>query len=231
MKQYSNSPVIMCMSFIVAGVVCRCCVVSGSVPTSLHQVTHLKLPCDTHWKGGMNKLGDILLGDFHTDELYMCQNGNYYFKKWAKKCPDEFKSYYTKCINSQGDLFLQNDCDMETICYDNHLQKQYSVHHKGELIDSIDGELFYLERFEDDQYKIVAHKGDQSAGSASHKAKIQKEDFSKPLTLLPQWTKSARFPSVCRVQQYYVMVEGFNRAMDVFGLKGLFYWLSIVEMG
>ena len=120
---------------------------------------------------------------------------------------------------------------MDTICYDNNLQKQYSVHHKGELIDNLDGELFYLETFGDDQYKIVVHKGDHSAGSASCKANSQKEDFSNPLTLLPQWTDFETLPSVCRVQQYYVVVESSNRAMDVFNLKGLFYWFSFVEMG
>ena len=215
------------MSFIAAGVV------SGSVPTSLHQVTHCKLPKDARWFIAMNRQGDIVLEDKDPDKLCMYQNnGNDYFEKWAKKFPgDSIKGCY-KCINSRGELFLQNFIDMDTICYDNNLQKQYSVHHKGKLIDSIDGELFYLEKCRNNEHRIVVHKEVHSAGLTRSKATSQGGDFVQPLTLLPQWKNSNipfPDPSVCRVQQCYVVVEPWNVALDVFNLNGcLFHWISFI---
>ena len=206
------------MSFIAAGVL------SGSVPTSLHQVTHCKLPKGARWFIAMNRQGDIVLEDDDPDKLCMYQNnGNDYFEKWAKKFPGDSEKGCYKCINSRGELFLQNDGDMDTICYGNNLQKQYSLHHKGELIDSIDGELFYVEECGNNEHKIVVHKEVHSAAPTRSKATSQKGDFSLPLTLLPQWGGGySPFPSVCRVQQCYVGVERFNQALDIFDLKGLF---------
>ena len=158
-------------------------------------------------------------------------NGNHYFKKWAKRFPDEIDSHDAcyKCINSRDEIFLQTDCDMDTICYDINLQKQYTVNHKGRLVDSIDGELFYLlANYVDKQRvnKIVVHK-DRSAGPICRKTTSKREDFSEPLTLQPQWRRWYNLvPSVCRIQQNYVVVEHVNKAMDVFNWKGLFVSLD-----
>ena len=169
----------------------------------------------------MSKQGDIILEDHNYEKLRMYQyNRERYSQKRAEKFPDEIDTinYCYKCINSRGELFLQNGTYADTVCYSTNIQKQYSVSHKGKLIDIIDGELFYLEEFGDNQFKIVAH----GAGPSSHEETSEGEGLSLPLTLLPQWKKRASLPSECRVQQYYVVVERFNKALDVFDLKGMF---------
>ena len=203
--------------------------VSDTAPKSLHQVTHFKLPKSADWRVGMNKQGDIVLGDYNAEKLHMYQyNRERYSQKWAEKFPDEMdsKTVCYKRINSRGELFLQNGWDKDTICYSNYMQKQYSVNHKGELIDIIDWELFYLAKFGDNQYKIMVN----SARSSSHKETSQTESSSLPLTLLPQWRESAYYPSVCRVQQCYVVVEWNNKALDVFDLKGM-YLIVCITLG
>ena len=215
----------MFISPIVAGAV------SGHVPKSLHQVSHFELPTEARWTVGMSKQGDIVLQDDNSDKLHMYQyKKECYTQKRAEEFPDEIdpKKVCYKCINSRGELFLQNGKDKDTICYSNNMQKQYSVNHKGRFIDIIDGELFYLEKFGDNQYKIVAH----SAGPSSHKETSQRGGLSLPLTLLPQWRLLASWSSVCRIQQCYMVVENNNKALDVFDLKGMFLicWMSLCEM-
>ena len=179
----------------------------------------------------MSEHGDIFLEDHNSEKVRMYQyNKERYSQKWAEKFPDKIdpKKICFKCINSRGEIFLQNDWDANTICYSPNMQKQYSVSHKGRLRDIIDGELFYLEKFRDHKYKIVGH----SAGPSSHKETPQREASSLPLTLLPQWRESACLPSVCRVQQYYVVAERRNKTLDVFDLNGVFLivWISLGEM-
>ena len=207
--------IMMFISLIAAGAV------SGRVPKSLHQVSLFELPTEAKWTDGMSEQGDIVLHDYNSETLGMYQyNRERYSLKWAGNFPDEIdpKKVCYKCISSRGELFLQNGTDEDTICYSNSMHKQYSVSHKGKLINIIDGELFYLEKFGNNQYKIVIN----SAGSSSHTETSQREVLSLPLTLLPQWRVAAHYPSVCRVQQCYVVVEYYNRALDVFDLKGMF---------
>ena len=213
----------MCMSFIAAGAV------SGSVPSSLQQVSHNQLSDADQLQClfGMGKQGDIVLMGY-SNLLYMyANNGIHHTQKWAKEFPAEIGSVCDICINSHGDLFLKNYTNENnpTICCNNNLQKQYSLRHKGRLIDSVDGELFYLEKFGHEQNKIVVHK-DHSVGPTSHQATSQKVDLSQPLTLQHQWKGMFCDPSVCHVQQYYVVVERMNKALDVFDLKGLFVSLD-----
>ena len=176
----------------------------------------------------IGRQGDIVLQDRYSDTLYKYEtNGKCYTQKWAKTIPGEIhdsKFVCDICINSRGELFLKSrkDKNTPTICYNHNLQKKYSVNHKGELIDSTDGEIFYLEECGDYQYKIeVVRQADHCAGPTSRKAASHKEDLSQTLALLHQW-KGFCAPSVCRGQQYYVVVEYWDRALDVFDLKGLF---------
>ena len=211
----------MCMSFIAAGAV------SGSVPSSLQQVSHKQLSGSLWCSFGMGKQGDIALKGYNN-LLYMYENnGIHHTQKWAKECPAEIGTLCDICINSHGDLFLKNYTyeNNPTICCNNNLQKQYSLRHKGRLIDSVDGELFYLEKIGKEQNKIVVHK-DHSVGPTSHQATSQREDLSQPLTLQHQWKAMFWGLSVCRVQQYYVVAEYMNDALDVFDLKGLFVSLD-----
>ena len=213
----------MCMSFIAVGAA------YNSVPTSLQLVSHHQLSEEAHWSVGIGKQGDIALRGKNSNILYMYENnGKQYSQKWTKKFPDDMGLIFA-CdiyINSRSDLFLKNGINENnpTTCYNNNLQKKYSLSHKGKLIDSVDSGLFYLEEFGPMQKKIVVHK-DHSVGSASHQATSQKEDLSQPLTLQHQW-KGLCAPSVCRLQQHYVVVEYWNKAWDVFDLKGLFVSLD-----
>ena len=212
---------VMFFSLIVTGAV------SGSVPTSLHRVSHLSLPADACWKAGMGKQGDIVLEDIKTDKLYMYKyDGKRYVQKWDKVIPAEAGCDCYKAVNRDGDLFLQNKIEEDTICYSSDLQKKYSVNHKGSLIDTIDGELFYLQKFKKllktkRSIGLSVYNNNHGPASTSHTGTAQE---GKPLTLLPPWRESAYtyFPSVCHVQQNYVVVEHENRALDVFDPKGMF---------
>ena len=181
----------------------------------------------------MDKQGDILLEYHSSDNLHMYEfKAERYIQKWVKKFPAEIDSKYAchKCMNDHGEIFLQNGEDKGTVCFSNSLQKQYVVSHKGKLQDISDGDLFYLENFGDNRHKIVVYKGHGTA-STSRKGKAQKpEDPSEVVTLLPQWERMAKYPSVCRVQQYYVVVEYWNQALDVFNLQGIFL-LACVSSG
>ena len=196
----------------------------GSVPTSLHRVSHLSLSAKAWFKAGMGKQGDIVLEDSDTDKLYMYKfDGKRYVQKWDKVIPAEAGSDCFKAVNRDGDLFLQDKVDTDTICYSNDLQEQYSVKHKGELIDTIDGELFYLEDFKTffkNKERIRIYNINHGAASTSHTGTAQK---GKPLTLLPPW-KDTKYsvPSFGRVQQNYVVVENLYNALDVFDPQGMF---------
>ena len=175
----------------------------------------------------MSQQGDVIYDD--TEKLYMYKyNGQWYSNKWFKQFPCEIKEGCYKAVNRDGDLYLQNESEEleDTICYSNDLQKQYSVNQKGKLVDVIDGELFCLEKFKKlmkIKHRIVVYNVSQSKASTSHQESSQKE---KTLTLLPQWRDWAMYyPSVCRMQQYYVVVEHNNQVLDVFDLKGKFVWI------
>ena len=210
---------VMLISLIVTGAV------SGKIPTSLHKVSHQSLPVKAwkRWQVDMGKQGDIVLEDNDTDKLYMYKfDGKRYLQKWDKVIPAEAWSGCYKAVNRDGDLFLQNDEDKDTICYSSGLHKQYSVNHKGRLIDSIDGELFYFEefkKFSKTKCRIRVYNDNHGAASISHKGTTQEE---KPLTLMPPWENTSAEPSVGRVQQNYVVVEHWNRALGVFDPKGMF---------
>ena len=207
---------IMFISLIVTGAV------SVSVPTSLHKVTHYSLSVKVEWRAGIGKQGDIVLEGTDTGKLYMYKyDGKRYLQKWDKVIPAEAESGYTRAVNSDGDLFLQNGTDEDTICYSSGLRKKYSVNHKGTLIDSIDGELCYLEEFKNfgkTEQRIVVYNNNPGAASTSHTGTAQE---GKPLTLLPPWRESASCLSVCRVQQNHVVVGRWNYSLDVFDSKGM----------
>ena len=218
---------VMFISLIVTGAV------PGSVPTSLHRVSHHSLSVKATHKAGMGKQGDIVLEDNDTDKLYMYKyGGKGYLQKWERKLPDNLSRRFCKAVNSDGNLFLQNDTNEDTICYSNGLLKQYSANHKGDLINSIDGELFYLEEFKKffkTKERIrVYNNNNHGPVSTSHKGTTQE---GKPLTLLPPWKDSDYcFPSVSRVKQNYVVVEHYNNALDVFDPKGMFL-LPLINYG
>ena len=201
---------------------------SGSVPTSLHKVSHFKLPKKAHHHIGMGKHGDILLHDRSSGKLCMYKyDGKCYVQKWDKQGK---WVYSCKAVNRDGDLFLQEYSDKKrpTTCCSNELQEQYSVNHKGQLMDTIDGDLVYLEKYKKffrTRYRIVVHSDNHSSAATSHGETSQEK---QSLTLLPQWRNwTLCDPSVCRTQQYYVVVELNNHALDVFDLKGMFMFVCI----
>ena len=205
--------------------------VSGSVPTSLHKVSHLSLSAEANTNVGMSKEGDIVLKGTDTGKLYMYKyDGKRYLQKWEKVIPAEAGSSCYKAVNRDGDFFLQNDTDKDTICYSSGLHKQYFANHKGELIDTIGGELFYLEKFKNfmkTKRRIKVYNNNHGAASTSHTGTAQE---GKPLTLLPPWRESAGYPSVCHIQQNYVVVERWNKALDVFDPQGMFL-LPLINCG
>ena len=197
--------------------------VSGRVPTSLLRVSRHSLSVNALFKVGIGKQGDIVLEDYDTTKLYMYEfDGKRYVQKLDKIIPSEIGTVCHKAVNSDGDLFLQNGTDKDTICYSSVLRKKYSVNHKGRLRDSIDGELFYVEvfnKFFKTKWRIRVYNDNHGAASTSHTGTAKE---GKPLTLLPPWKDSDYCsPSVCRVQQNYVVVDYRDRALDVFDPKGM----------
>ena len=201
------------------------------VPKSVQAVTHHKLSFTVLQIVGMGYNGEFILCDSYSPKHLhkMKHNSKGYIETWIKKLPDGIKSYCWKGVSSDSYIFLQNDKDEDTVCYDESLTRRTELHIQGMLIDSTSEELFYAQgtRYEKD-YRIIVHKpvvgGIFSSGVLATVLQKLKLGKHKTLQLKPpsprEWNKLL---SVCRMKLGYVVVEFNSRimhSMDIFDEDG-----------
>ena len=159
-----------------------------------------------------------------------------YKETWKKELPDKMRYNCLKGISREGDLFLQNDLDGKTVCYDGSLTKRAVLHPGGICLDSIDEDVFYGQgTWHGSDFKIVVHKtvegGKSTSGvlaSASQRQQLspnRKMQLEEHQTLEPpspyRW-KSAL--SVCRTELGDVVVDFDTRSMEMYDQDGRKYF-------
>ena len=190
----------------------------------MQAVTHHKLPFKAHYAAGLGYNGEILRGDKDSKRyLYKMQHeDNEYKETWKKEVPDGMKYYCNIAMSRNGYIFLQNDDDEKTVCYDESLTKTSVLNHKGELVDSSKDEVFYRQESLDDS-KIIVHKTDNEGRSTRRvlASALQNLQLGRQKTLEPP--SSHRWGwrlSVCITEQGYVVVESGTSSMDIFDQDG-----------
>ena len=212
-----------------------------SIPKSVEAVTHHKLPFTADWRPGLGYNGELILCDSDSERyLYKMQYyGKKYKETWKKVLPDGMKYDFYKQMSSAGCIFLQNDKDEKTVCYDASLTKLTELQVQGVLTDSINDEVFYGQGTSwGNDWQIIVHKtvmeGTSTRGglaSALQKLQLGQHRTLKKLQLgqhkklkppSPHGWRSAL--SVCRTQLGYVVVEHNTRSMDIFDEDGRKYF-------
>ena len=201
-----------------------------SVPKSVKAVTHHKLPFTANWRAGLGDNGELILGDWDSERYLhkMQHNGDDYQETWRKKLPDGMEYHCYKGMSSAGCIFLQNDKDEKTVCYDASLTKLTELQVQSYLIDSSNDEVFYGQGTTgENDWQIIVHKtvmeGTSTSGglaSALQKLQLEQHRTLKPPSL-HGWRSAL---SVCRTQQRYVVVELRTRSMDIFDEDGRKYF-------
>ena len=197
-----------------------------SIPKSVQAVTHYKLPFTANWKAGLGYNGELILSDWDSERyLYkMLHNGNEYIETWKKELPDEMVCGCNKGVSSDEYIFLQNDRNGKTVCYDKSLTKTTELYIQGRLIDSISDEVFYGQGTAGKRDRqIIVHKtvmeGKSTSGGLASALQYLQLDRHKTLKP-PSPHKWGSALSVCRVKLSYLVVEWSNRSMDIFDEDG-----------
>ena len=197
-----------------------------SVPKSVKAVTHHKLPFTAYCISGLGYNGELILSDDDSQRyLYKMQhNGDDYQETWRKELPDGMEYHCFKEMSSAGCIFLQNNQDKKTVCYDASLTKLTELQVQGYLIDSISDEVFYRQGTAwGNDWQIIVHKTVMQGTSTSGvlASALQQLQLGQHRTLKPPsprgWYDAL---SVCRTQQRYVVVETYTRSMDIFDQDG-----------
>ena len=197
-------------------------------PKSVEAVTHHKLPFTARWNAGLGYNGELILSDYDSERhLYKMQHSSEeYQETWKKKVPEGMKFDCYKQMTSEGLIFLQNKKDKKSVCCDASLTKLTVLQVQGELIDSINDEVFYRQGTGRD-WQITVHKPVMEGTSTSGvlASALQRLQLDHHRTLKPPsphgWYSAL---SVCRTELGHVVVERNAKSMDIFDQEGRKYY-------
>ena len=208
-----------------------------SVPKSVQAMTHQKLPFEADWPVGLGYSGGIILGrDSDRCLVKMEYNVEEYKETWQKTVPDGIRCNCAKGISDNGTIFLQNNRDKETLCYDEFLTNQNILHNKGILIDTVNEEVFYTKgSLLTGDYKIIVHKTvmERKSSGGFLATALQKfqlgehrtRTLDKPKTLKPSSPNGWKWAhSLCRTETGSAVVETKTSSMDIFDNYGRIYF-------
>ena len=145
----------------------------------------------------------MVLTDYHHIHLYR-HDGRKYSLVGKIPLPDDVSMHCCKAISGTT-IFVQGYTDDPTHQYDStDLHQQGTLHHKGTLRGVLHpNTLVYGQKRAYDDWIVALHQPD-----------------GKVILKPPGARKWDSALSVCRTEEYFVVVEMWTKSMDVFSLQG-----------